>query len=109
MGHSRVRGVCPLDCQDSCSWFAHVVDGVVVRMEGAPDHPITRGSLCAKVDDYHTRTCSPDRVLRPLRRVGTKGEARFEPIGWNAALDIIATRFQEIIRAHGPAALLSFD
>jgi len=78
-------------------------------MEGAPDHPITRGSLCAKVDDYHTRTYSPARVLRPLRRIGTKGEARFEPIDWNEALDIIAARFQEIIRAHGPAALLSFD
>lgn len=105
----RVRGCCPLDCQDSCSWFAHVVDGVVQRMEGAHDHPITRGSLCAKVNDYHKRTYAPDRLLHPLRRVGAKGRGQFEPIEWDAALDTIAKRFQQIIREHGPAALLSFD
>jgi anaerobic selenocysteine-containing dehydrogenase len=109
MNEQRIRGVCPLDCQDSCSWFAHVVDGVVVRMTGAADHPITRGSLCTKVNDYHTRTYSPDRVLRPLRRVGPKRAARFEPIGWGEAIDTIVTRFEAIIRAHGPAALTSFD
>ena len=109
MTSSRVRGCCPLDCQDSCSWFAHVTDGVVERMEGASDHPITRGTLCAKVNDYHKRTYAADRLLRPLRRVGSKEEGRFEPIDWEAALDIIATRFQQIIREHGPAALFSLD
>jgi hypothetical protein len=44
-----------------------------------------------------------------LRRVGPKGEGRFEPIDWNAALDTIATRFHQVMREHGPAALLSFD
>src|ERR1044071_3407246 len=109
MREMRVRGVCPLDCQDSCSWFAHVVDGVVTRMSGATDHPITRGSLCAKVNEYHTRTYAPDRVLRPLRRVASKKEGRFEPIGWDEAIDEIASRFEDIIRTHGPAALTSFD
>ncbi len=109
MTSSRVRGCCPLDCQDSCSWFAHVVDGVVDRMEGARDHPITRGTLCAKVNDYQTRAYASDRLLRPLRRVGVKGEGGFEPIEWDAALDFIATRFLQIIREHGPAALFSFD
>ena len=106
---SRVRGCCPLDCQDSCSWFAHVTDGVVQRVEGARDHPITRGTLCAKVNDYQQRTYAPDRLLRPLQRVGSKGEGRFEPIDWNLALNTIAERFHQIIREHGPAALLSFD
>lgn len=78
-------------------------------MEGARDHPITRGTLCAKVNDYHKRTYASDRLLRPLRRVGTKGEGRFEPIDWDTALDVTATRFQQIIRDHGPAALFSFD
>jgi len=48
----RVRGCCPLDCQDSCSWVAHVHNGVVRRVEGARDHPITRGTLCAKVNEH---------------------------------------------------------
>ena len=45
-------------------------DDRVVRLEGARDHPFTRGSLCAKVNDYPTRTYAPDRLLSPLRRVG---------------------------------------
>ncbi len=78
-------------------------------MEGASDHPITHGTLCAKVNDYHKRTYAPGRILRPLRRVGPKGEGRFEPISWDAAVDTIANRFQQIINVHGPAALFSFD
>lgn len=109
MASTRVRGCCPLDCQDTCSWFATVVDGVVERMEGARDHPITRGALCAKVNDYEKRTYASDRLLRPLRRIGAKGEGRFEPIDWDDALDIVAARFQQIIAEHGPAALFSFD
>lgn len=109
MTSSQVRGCCPLDCQDSCSWIAHIENGVVQRVEGARDNPITRGTLCAKVNDYEKRTYAADRLLRPLRRVGAKGEGRFEPVSWDAALDTIATRFHQIIREHGPAALLSFD
>ena len=51
----RVRGCCPLDCQDTCSWVAHVEEGRVVRVEGAKEHPFTRGALCAKVNDYEQR------------------------------------------------------
>src|SRR5512144_1191235 len=72
-----VKGCCPLDCQDTCSWVAHVADGRVVRLEGAREHPITRGALCAKVNDYPSRTYAADRLLTPLRRVGAKGDGRF--------------------------------
>jgi anaerobic selenocysteine-containing dehydrogenase len=74
-------------------------------MEGAADHPITRGSLCAKVNDYHTRIYAPDRLLRPLRRVGAKGAGRFEPVAWDVALDEIAARFRAIVDRHGGASL----
>jgi anaerobic selenocysteine-containing dehydrogenase len=106
---TRVRGCCPLDCQDSCSWFAEVDEGVVLRVDGARDHPITRGTLCAKVNDYQRRTYAPARLLRPLRRAGNKGDGRFEPIDWDGALDLIARRFNDIIREHGAGALLPFD
>ena len=106
---TRVRGCCPLDCQDSCSWFAEVDEGVVLRVDGARDHPITRGTLCAKVNDYQRRTYAPDRLLRPLRRVGAKGDGRFEPIDWDGALDLIARRFTDIRHEHGSASLLPFD
>jgi len=103
---TTVRGCCPLDCQDTCSWVAHVEDGRVVRVEGARDHPITRGALCAKVNDYQERTYAPDRILHPLRRVGRKGDRAFERIGWDEALDTIAGRFKEIAASSGAEAIL---
>jgi anaerobic selenocysteine-containing dehydrogenase len=109
----QVKGCCPLDCQDSCSWVAHVAIGAdgdrVVRVEGAKDHPITRGVLCAKVRDYETRVTAPERLLRPLRRTGAKGSGGFEPISWDDALDTIAARFKAIIAEHGAEALLPFQ
>ena len=109
----QVKGCCPLDCQDSCSWVAHVAMGAdgdrVVRVEGAKDHPITRGVLCAKVRDYETRVTAAERLLRPLRRVGAKGSGAFEPISWDEALDTIAARFKAIIAEHGAEALLPFQ
>src|SRR5262245_25368067 len=108
MPATAVKGCCPLDCQDSCSWTVAVEDGRVKRVEGAKAHPITRGVLCAKVRDYEQRLTAPDRVLHPLRRVGPKGEAQFVRISWAEALDEIATRFQSIIAAHGAEALMPF-
>jgi anaerobic selenocysteine-containing dehydrogenase len=107
MGESRlVKGCCPLDCQDTCSWVAEVDDGRVTAVRGAKDHPFTRGVLCAKVNDYPARTYSPDRLLHPLRRVGAKGSGAFERISWDAALDVVAERFSNIAATHGAEALL---
>jgi len=92
-----VKGCCPLDCQDSCAWIAHVANGRVTGVTGAKDHPVTRGVLCAKVRDYQAHTSSDDRLLYPLRRSGPKGEGRFERVSWDVALDSIASRFREII------------
>ena len=54
-----------------------VEDGRATRLRGDPDHPITRGFLCAKVTRYLDREYSPGRLLHPMRRTGTKGEGRF--------------------------------
>jgi anaerobic selenocysteine-containing dehydrogenase len=103
-----VKGCCPLDCQDSCAWVARVEDGRVVRVEGAKDHPITRGVLCAKVRDYEARLTAPDRLLHPLRRTGPKGSGQFTRITWDEALAEIASRFRAIIAEYGGEALLPF-
>jgi anaerobic selenocysteine-containing dehydrogenase len=103
---NTVKGCCPLDCQDTCAWVAHVDDGRVTKVQGAAEHPITRGVLCAKVNDYQARTYAPDRLLHPLRRSGPKGSGNFERITWDEALDSIAERFTAIIDEHGPGALL---
>jgi anaerobic selenocysteine-containing dehydrogenase len=103
-----VTGCCPLDCQDSCAWIAHVEEGRVERVEGAKEHPITRGVLCAKVRDYEQRLNAPDRLLHPMRRTGAKGHGQFARVSWDEAIDEIADRFRRIIETHGPEALLPF-
>lgn len=86
-----------------------VENGVATRLRGDPDHPITRGFLCAKVTRYLDREYSPDRLLYPQQRVGKKGEGRFERIGWDAALDEIAARLQSVASEHGPEAILPYS
>ena len=103
-----VRGACPHDCPDTCALRITVEDGRVTRVAGDPDHPPTHGALCTKVSRYAERTYSPERVLTPLRRVGRKGEGRFEPVGWDEALDDIAARLKAIA-ARDPEAILPYS
>ncbi len=87
-----------------------VEDGKAIQIRGAPDHPPTGGTLCTKVARYLERTYSRERVLHPMRRVGKKGEGRFERIGWDEALDTIATRFSDIAdSADGPQAIVPYS
>ncbi|HEX8210613.1 MAG TPA: molybdopterin oxidoreductase family protein [Longimicrobium sp.] len=105
-----VRGACPHDCPDTCAMLVHVKDGRAVRVQGDPEHPVTQGFLCTKVNRYVERTYHADRLTTPLRRVGPKGEGRFEPATWNEALDDIARRLNEIRGGpHGPQAILPYS
>jgi anaerobic selenocysteine-containing dehydrogenase len=103
-----VNAACPHDCPDNCAMKVHVADGKVVRVTGHPDHPMTRGGLCVKVNHYEERVYSPDRVLYPMKRVGPKGSGRFERISWREALDTIATRWKTLIGTHGPQSILPY-
>jgi anaerobic selenocysteine-containing dehydrogenase len=103
-----VQGACPHDCPDTCALQTTVEAGRVVRVAGDPDHPPTHGALCTKVSRYAERSYHPERVLTPLKRVGRKGEGRFEPVGWNEALADIAARLQAIA-ARNPEAILPYS
>ena len=89
-GQRVVRGACPHDCPDTCALLTTVEDGRAIAVRGAADHPATAGVLCTKVARYLERTYSDQRVLHPMRRVGRKGEGRFERISWDEALAEIA-------------------
>ena len=69
----RLKVVCPHDCPDTCVMTVDVEDGRAVAIGGDPDHRFTQGFLCAKVNRYLERVYSPERILHPLRRVGTQG------------------------------------
>src|SRR5690242_16828304 len=103
-----VRIVCAHDCPDMCSLLAEVEDGRVLRIKGDPEQPFTAGFACAKVNRDAELVHSPERLQTPLRRVGTKGEGKFAPISWDAALDEITGRWKTIIAQSGPLALLGY-
>ncbi|GAA4787763.1 molybdopterin-dependent oxidoreductase [Streptomyces sanyensis] len=109
MSVTQVPGACPLDCPDGCSWQVTVRDGEAVALRGTPDHPYTRGTLCVKVNQFLEHTRAPDRLLHPLRRVGRKGEGRFERISWDSALEEVARRLSETIERHGGEAIWPYQ
>src|SRR5471030_574213 len=108
MTTKQVRAVCPHDCPDTCALLVTVEDGVATAVKGDPDHPTTAGVLCTKVARYTERTYHADRLLHPLRRVGKKGEGKFERISWDEALDTIAARLKAIA-ARAPEAILPYS
>src|SRR3954469_18729043 len=82
-----------------------VQGGVATKIQGDPSMPFTDGTLCTKVAHYLERTYAPDRLVYPQKRVGKKGEGKFRRIGWDEALDEIATRLKALA-AEDPATIL---
>jgi anaerobic selenocysteine-containing dehydrogenase len=85
-----------------------VRDGKAIKISGDPDHPPTQGVLCTKVARYAERTHHKDRLLTPLRRIGKKGEGRFEPITWDEALQLAAERLKPIAQ-RAPEAIVPYS
>ena len=104
----QVRGACPHDCPDTCAWLATVENGMVIKVQGNPDHPQTGGVLCTKVSRYAERTHHPDRLLTPLRRSGPKGSGQFEAVSWDVALTDIASKLKTI-SAKNPEAIVPYS
>ncbi len=127
------HAACPHDCPDACGVLITVEDGRATKIQGDPEHPVTRGFLCAKVAKYLDRVYSPERVLYPMRRVAPKGPAAqrsFAPhdrvkdpvpheqishdqiwqrISWDEALDEITARFRAVAAEFGSEAILPYS
>ena len=102
-------GGCPHDCPDTCAMIYEVEDGKLVEVRGNKEHPMTRGTLCVKLKDYHDHHYNPDRVLYPLRRTGPKGSRQFARISWDEAIAEIVTRWKDIIAKHGSQAIMPYS
>lgn len=96
------RSACPLNCWDSCGFLVTVEDGKVVKVDGDPSHPITKGKICGRGRMLETRTNSSQRLLQPLKKVN--GE--FTPVSWDEALDEIAAKLLEIKNKNSTTAVL---
>ena len=88
-GH-EVRTVCKLCGLSGCGMLVTVEDGRAVEVKGDPEHPENRGTLCPKGRAALDILYAPDRLTRPLRRKGARGEGLWEPVEWEEALDWVA-------------------
>jgi anaerobic selenocysteine-containing dehydrogenase len=88
------------NCESACGLLAYVDrDTLQVRkFEGNPEHPGSRGRNCAKGPATANQVTDPDRILHPLRRVGARGEGRWERVGWDQVLDELAERIRTALR-----------
>lgn len=103
------HGACPHDCPDTCAMDYHVRDGKLVDVKGKKDHPLTRGTLCTKLKDFHAHHANPDRLLYPMKRSGPKGSKQFTRITWDEAIAEIGTRWRAIIAEHGAQAIMPYS
>ncbi|MFC2045512.1 molybdopterin-dependent oxidoreductase [Chloroflexota bacterium] len=93
-------------CHGGCGVLVHVKDSRIIKIEGDPESPISHGSLCSKGLAFTQLVYHPDRVKYPLKRVGNKGEGKWERISWDEALDTIADRYQKIISEYGAESIV---
>ena len=102
-----IRTTCPRDCYDACGIAVVKRADGLVKVLGDPEHAVSRGALCGKCAiAYNGAWLDPKaRVTRPMKRIGPKGEGRFEAIGWDQATAEIAARLKEIVSGHGAEAI----
>lgn len=103
----KIATTCEM-CFWRCGVLASVADGKVIRLEGNPDHPLTKGRLCARGNAGTRLLYDPDRLKYPLLRTGKRGDGQFKRISWNEALDFLASKLKALAAEHGPESVAFF-
>lgn len=102
--------VCPLDCPDTCSLAVTVAGDRLTEVRGSSANPYTEGVICNKVvRSYPEFVHGENRLTHPLRRVGARGEGRFERISWDKAIERVHEGFGAAIARHGPQAVMPLN
>lgn len=100
-----VKTYCARMDHGGCGILAHVEDGRIKKIEGDPDCPLNRGTICAKGLAQIERLNHPDRITYPMKRMGNRGEGKWARISWDEALETIAKKINETIEREGPEAI----
>jgi anaerobic selenocysteine-containing dehydrogenase len=93
-------------CHGGCGVLVHIRDNTVVSIEGDPDFPTNHGYICPLGRAFPQQVHHPERLKHPLKRVGKRGEGRWQPISWDEALETIAERYRKIINEIGSEAIV---
>lgn len=95
-----IRSTCGL-CYAGCGILVHFKDGKVTKIEGDPESPINKGTICVKAQAGIEYLYSPQRLRHPLKRAGKRGEGKWQQISWDEALNIVAMELAEAKNSHG--------
>ena len=95
-------------CHEGCGVLLYVKDGRLVKVEGDPDFPYNRGRLCPRCLALPRVVYHPDRLKYPLKRVGDRGEGKWERITWEEAYQTIVDNFNRAKREAGPESVVFF-
>lgn len=104
------RTLCDICCPGMhCGVDAYVKDGQIIKLEGTKEHPRNHGKLCTKGSAGRQYLYREDRIKTPLRRVGERGEGRFEPVSWDEAYKIIADNLLKAKKEYGADSVAFFS
>jgi anaerobic selenocysteine-containing dehydrogenase len=101
----KVRTMC-FDCHSKCGVILTVEDGKIVQVEGDPNHPVSEGILCMKAFSAKEINEHPDRLKYPLKRVGERGEGKWERITWEEACDAIVAQIHKTTEEYGSQSII---
>mgnify|MGYP005810403855 CR=1 FL=1 len=96
---------CMLCNMGNCGLIATIENGKVVEFRGDPDWPLTQGAVCPKTEGLLEWNYHPERLRAPLKRVGERGEGKWQEIPWEQALDEIAEKLGNVCKEYGPEAV----
>ena len=102
--NSSTKSVVCHSCDCFCPLSAKVDDGQVVKVT-TRDHPFFKDVICMKGAYAPKSFAHPDRLMQPLKRVGERGEGKWETVTWDEAMDDIAERLKVVVDKYGPEAL----
>ena len=91
--------------QGGCALLVSVKDNKIVQVKGNPQGYLNAGYTCYKGRVSADRLTHPDRLRYPLKRVGKRGEGKWERISWDEALDITASNLLRIKEKYGARAV----
>ena len=97
--HCQLIPTICFNCESACGLLAYIdkATGEVVKFEGNPMHPASRGRLCAKGPAVLHQIHDPDRVLYPMKRVGPRGGGQWARVSWAEVLETIGARMRKAI------------
>jgi anaerobic selenocysteine-containing dehydrogenase len=93
-------------CHGGCGVLAHIKDGKLIKIEGDPDHPWNQGRLCSRCLAMTQYVHHRDRLTHPLKRVGERGEGKWQEISWGEAFDLIEARMGSIREQYGAESFI---